>query len=160
MTSAATSGLAYRLFNAVRIRKIEIWNLSAFGTSSSNVNAIGTIAVQWISQYSPEVIISDTGTVFRPAHIMTKPPKDSLSSYWSLEGSNESESIFRVSLPQNTIFDIFVDVVFQNNALVDQTPSTVTPTTTVLTPGTIYVPALDGPATNADLLPVDYPTFV
>lgn len=155
-----TDSVAYRTLNAVRLRRIEVWALSGFGTSSSSDNATGTISVMWQSNYSPEAIISDTGTVFRPAHLMTRPPKDSLASYWSLGGINESEPLFSLQLPQQTIFDLIVDCVVQNNALNDQTPISVTPTTGgSLVDGRMYIPYLDGPSSGAGLAPTDYPSF-
>lgn len=157
LAMAVSSTELVRLANAVRVKSIEVWNLSASGSSSANVNAVGEISVQWESQYSPSMIVSDSGTVFRPAHIRTKPPKDSLASYWSLSGSNESETLFKMVLPQQCIFDVIFDFVLQNNYLNSDAPVGITPSVTSPILGTVYLCALDGVGSTGSLFAKDYP---
>jgi hypothetical protein len=45
-----------------------------------------------------------------PAHIRTSPPRSSSNQWWSLSGSQETDPLFSITVPANTIIDIVADL--------------------------------------------------
>jgi hypothetical protein len=133
-----TSGTtAYRLFQAVKVNKIEI------------VTAIAA-TFQWKSSYGPtsNTLISGTSTTAAGVY-ETSPPRNSLASFWSSEGSNESEVVMSVSLTQNDYITVWYSAVIQ-----DELANTSVTTQALNTTGQIYTTYLDGPRFAAQYVPV------
>jgi len=105
MVNAANS--AYRIFSAVKLNRVEMWQVAGSG---GNDYAANTMALYWSSNYAPASEISDTGNALNWAHIVSSPSKNSIASFWSLTGSNESEELFQVTAPTGSIIDIHVSV--------------------------------------------------
>jgi hypothetical protein len=133
-----------RLIAGIKLNRIEM-----YGNTSSTPS---TVTVEWLSNYGPSSEISDTSTsTASPAHLVSSPPPQSLASFWSMIGINESESLFNVTAGTGTILDIWCDIV-----LLDGQGNTVA--TTSSASGTyFYVSYLDGPGAAS---PIWSPTSV
>lgn len=133
-----------RLVSAIRVKRIEMW-----GAAVTSASSAASVAVTWLSNYGPNSEVSDSSTsTASPAHLITGPPAQSLASFWSIAGSNESEIVFRVAGPIGTIIDVWYDF-----TLVDGVGTTVT-TTNAGSTNNLYVTDLDGPAGSAQIVPV------
>jgi hypothetical protein len=127
---------AARLFAAVKIRKIVLY-AGAISGGDSQVN------LQWVSEYGlPKVITDISSSATYPARIEAAPPKDSIASFWSLTGTNESQVMVELSVPNGGYIDLHVSAVLQNGILGFDT-SGVTLTVATATAATIGAPALD-----------------
>jgi hypothetical protein len=123
-------------FSAVKISKIEIWSPpSAQGQSV-------TCSVDWTGTGStPNREYSDTSvSVATPAHVSTSPPPMSLASFWQQTGTTQLCSIVA---PTNSIIDVYLSLVFQDN---DVTAATSTVATATV--GFVYYLSLDPNATH------------
>ncbi len=110
-----------------------------------------TMSIEWTSSLGPTAEISDTGTPLHPPFIRSSPPKSSLASFWSLNGSNESEVLMILVVPVSTIIDVWLDFVLQDG----QTPVLNVPSNGA-TVGEVYCFPLDGFGSSAKLIPVSY----
>lgn len=138
-----------RLIAAVKLKRIEIVSITATTT-----RALSPISIEWLSNYGPSTEITDTpSSVSIPACLKTSPPKNSLSSFWSLTGVNESEIVMALRLPNNMAhtIDVWVDQVLMD----DETPVLVT-TQNAGTAYQVYLSFLDGQLASSQLQPVSY----
>jgi len=126
--SGATTTSYTRNWSAVKIRKIEIWGGSLSTTATTNQVPYTSVSLEWFSTYGPGIVKSAAGNFERPAHLVVRPPRGSLAGFWSLDGSNESEVIFKLSgsastvastpfqgLPLGSYLDIHVQAVAQDD---------------------------------------------
>jgi len=137
-----------RLLSGYLIKSIQIWS------PSSGVDTTSTVSVEWLSNYGPSKIVSDVSMSVKPAHVHTFPPKNSLSSFWSLTGSNESEKLCVLTIPEQSIVDIEYSAIFENG----ETPTLVTAADSGVT-GTLYMTFFDGVSTGI-LQPVSYSSIL
>jgi hypothetical protein len=144
---ADSMGNGWRLFSGVKLNRIEIRVPSA----GADVTLV-TTSVEWTSTYGPSSEISDTGTPLHPPFLITSPPPQSLASFWSLTGFNETDVLALLVLPGFAIVDVWVDGIFQDG----QTPVS-TGNFSASTAGQVYAIALDGRASNK-VVPVSYTT--
>jgi hypothetical protein len=135
---------AYRIFSGVKLNRIEVRVPSAASDVTST-----DISVEWTSTYGPSSEVSDSGTPLHPPLLVTSPPPQSLASFWSLTGSNETDVLMILTAPVSAIIDVWVDVILQDG----QTPVLVT-TGNFLAPGTVVAFYLDGP--SGVIQPVGY----
>jgi hypothetical protein len=134
MPSSGTA--AYRIFAAVRLTKIEIWG---DGKAASNNDQV---CLQFRSTSGPTTVYEDLSTSSAyPSHIAVKPPRDSLASFWSTNGSDESTVLCDMILSANAIVDISFDAVLIDFALGETLQVTIA--ITAGTAGYIGSPALD-----------------
>lgn len=134
LSSALSNG---RIFQAVRVNKV---------TLTTSIQA----SIQWRSLYAPSSTTLVTGTSTTAAGIyMSKPPKNSLASFWSTSGSNESEILFLLDFTTNDYIDVSFSAVFQ-----DDLGSVNVVTSNNGSGGNLYRSRLDGPASGALLVPV------
>jgi hypothetical protein len=145
------STVASRLFSGVKINRIEIRCPGAAVAAGSDTTSL-TTSLEWTSTYGPSSEQSDSGTPLHPPLLMTSPPPQSLASFWSLTGSNESDVLMLLTVPTQSIVDLWVDVVLMDG----QTPVAVTLATSS-TDGQVYALAMDGHTSNV-LVPVSYST--
>jgi hypothetical protein len=142
---AQTTVLSVRLFQAIRLRKVEIWaNPTALGSTPS------TVSIEWLGENSPSTVISDTTMGVRPAHISSKPPARSSAQWWSLNAFNEYDVLFILTLPAQCIIDVSVDLRY-----VEQEAPTLGDVPAGATAGQVYGDYLDGIATSK-LAPVGF----
>ncbi len=97
---ASSSTVFYRLIQALRIEKIEMWS---WATGVTPVE----VSLTWKGEYGPSVVMSDmsAGTA-NPAHISGRPPKSSSASFWRASGTDESFELFELDCPNGTIVDL------------------------------------------------------
>jgi len=138
----------YRLLSGFKLNRIEIWS------PGSSAFAPSTCSVEWTSTYGPTTIVSDTSMTTTPAHLLAQPPLMSLSSFWSITGSNESDSIALITAPASSIIDITYECRLQNGETPQNDVSTNNGTT-----GAIYMTPLFG-LTTTSTVPVSYPSLV
>jgi hypothetical protein len=147
----SSTTFASRLFSGIKLNRVEIRCPGAASAAGSDT-ALLTTSVEWTSSYGPSSEQSDSGTPLHPPLLMTSPPPQSLASFWSLTGSNESDVLMLMTVPALSIVDVWLDVVMMDG----QTPVTVILTSTTVD-GLVYALALDGHASNV-LVPVSYTT--
>ncbi len=141
-TSATTT---VRLVEGIRLREVEMWsNPTALGSPPSSLQ------IEWTGENAPSVVISDTSMGVRPAHVRSRPPARSSAQWWSMSGSQETDNLFQISVPQNSVIDLTVDLRF-----VEQESPTAGETPTGAALGHIYCDALDG-VISGQLTPVGY----
>jgi len=141
---AATAATAFRIIEGIRLKSVEIWtNPVALGQAPS------TCSVEWVGTNGPSTVISDTGMGVLPAHVFARPPPRSSDQWWSMSGNNETDPLFTLVLPINSVIDVVCDLRLVE--LEAATPVTVAPTGA--TAGTVYGNFLDG-LTSGKLTPV------
>jgi hypothetical protein len=161
----ATSAIAaYRLFSGVRVRKVQAW-----GPMPASLVPT-TVALEWanatnvaMSIGGPNRIVSDTSMgATRAAFVSGRPPAGSLASFW-LSGvtpsSGVSPTVFTLNLPSNTIVDLTLDFVLQNDLDgASQQPQAVSAAVAGASTGEIYLRKLDSNGAGL-LVPVSYVTI-
>jgi len=133
----------------IKLNRVEMFAVG--GNTGALPFTPATTAVEWTSTYGPATEISDTGNAFSPAHLISVPPPQSLASFWSLTNSNVGDTLMLLTLPINTIVDIWVEMVLYDG----ENTSTVT-TSANGTAGQLYAGYLDGPGAATVLQPVSY----
>jgi hypothetical protein len=109
--------------------------------------------VTWASENSPSESISESNGGTQQMSCYFKPPKESLASFWSTSGQNESD----VVLYLQTTVGVTFDITFEMNLIsLYQVPSSVA-TASSGVQGTQYACYFDGPNTGASLQPVGLP---
>lgn len=136
---------AVRIFEAVRLRMVEIWaNPTALGSAPT------TCSLEWLGMFGPSTVVSDTTMGVSPAHVRTSPPRASSDQWWSMSGFNESDSLFTMVLPADCVIEVILDV-----RLVEQESPTLGDPVTGATPGQLYGDYLDG-SSSGKLAPVGF----
>jgi len=143
----------HRVFSGAKLNKIEMRNPGAAAVAGSDTE-LTTGSVEWTSTYGPSSEISDSGTPLHPLFISTTPPRQTLSSFWSLTGFNESDVLMILNVPAMAIVDLWVEFVMQDG----QTPVEFTPTASP-SGGVVYAIYLDGVVSGV-LKPVSYTTIL
>jgi hypothetical protein len=101
-----------RILQAIKLNRIEI-----FGAGASGVASTGFCAIQWLSTLGPAIELIDTSnSTAYPPHLITSPPPNTLASFWSIAGSNESEVLFKIYCVTNSVVDISFEAVFADGA--------------------------------------------
>jgi hypothetical protein len=76
----------------------------------TSTGGFGTVAeelqLNWRGERSPDVRLSDRGTLSHPACIKSRPPKDSLAQFWVTNQSNIDTVLFSISCPATTVLDL------------------------------------------------------
>jgi hypothetical protein len=139
-----------RIISGYKLNRITARSEPQGGLAASNV----TTSVEWTSTYGPSKIVSGTSMGIHPAKICTKPPKQSLASFWSLTGSSETDVIAILNFPAGSVIDIDYTIILSNG----ETPVSVA-STAAGTVGTLYMLYLDG-STSGQIAPVSYKTII
>ncbi len=115
--AAATATTAYPFCASVKLRKIEAW------APPSTVGTNTTVALQWDSGTvnedfaGPSQIIGDTSVdPSRPAHIITRPPKNTSSAFWKSTYSANTNPICIISAVAGSVIDFHISYTL-NDAL-------------------------------------------
>lgn len=79
-------------------------------------NTLESVGVQWFSEYGPNKLVSDNSSSNAyPAHVDTRPPKDSTCGFWSLDTQDETAILFSLeSSVGGALCDITCLCCFQN----------------------------------------------
>jgi hypothetical protein len=127
--SALPANGIYRLIDAFRIKRVELFAIGAIGTSQ-------TVALDWASSNTGRSTrVSDTSLGMAPAHVSTVPPANTASAFW--QNTNGSVALFTLAVPSGAVVDLTLDIV-----LVDTAGAFITSTNTV-TDGSFYIKPLD-----------------
>jgi hypothetical protein len=137
--SSSTYGVF--LFNAVKLERVCMW-------ASNDTTAFSSLSLEWLNPAGPQNLQTDTGTLTKPAHVSSSPPRNSPLGFWSTT-NNSSESLFRITVPLGAIIDVHLTFVME-----DGTGLSIFSGPTSISPG-LYANALDNSNANPDLLPVD-----
>jgi len=92
------------IFGSVRIKNLEMW------TTTATLGSAVTCSVEWAGSAtnSGDIEISDTSvSTASPAHINSRPPKNSLASFWSTATTGQ---LFVLTAPAGTIIDVVVEM--------------------------------------------------
>lgn len=101
-TSATTT---IRVIEGIRLRSLELWvNPVALGSTPS------TAQIEWAGENSPSTVVSDTSMGVLPVHIRTTPPPSSSNRWWSMSGSQETDVLFTIAVPANSVLDVIVEI--------------------------------------------------
>jgi hypothetical protein len=139
-TSATTT---VRLFQAVRLKRVRMWsNPTALGQPSD------ACQLEWLGENSPSTVISDSSMGVRPAHVNSLPPPSASNRWWSISGQLESDVLFALTFPANTIVDVTVSA-----RLVEQESPTAGDIPAGASLGQLYGDYLDG-ITSSILSPI------
>jgi len=149
---AKTSSTATRLLSGIRLKSISLWAVQT-GQSASEQLVACTTSVEWTSTNGPSTIVSDSSMSVLPAYVQTSPPRNSLASFWSLTGNNETDVLAILSLVDRSVIDITFESVIQNG----ETPTALSPTT-AMTAGSVYMSYLDGVAGAGKIPATSYNT--
>jgi hypothetical protein len=123
------------IFSAFRIVLVEAWAQAGAAPATVSLNWNGAP----IFVTNAEVSDTSVSSAF-PVHIKAVPPKGSNAAFWQTASSN---SLFVLTVPNDTVIDVLVDLVMSDQQDVD----TVTGVSTASL-GAQYFLALDGAASN------------
>jgi len=133
IATTTTTGSAW--VGSLRVREVEIWS-----PPSAQGQAV-TCSLEWVAGLGSAGTqeVSDTSmSVARPAHIRTRPPRNSLASFWNNGGNNPQ--MFVLVAPTGSIVDVTVDLVMFDDEITAPTVVTLTAATV----GNVYYMPLDG----------------
>ncbi len=137
-TAAATTA---RLIQAIKLVKVEIWgNVPALGSTPSDVQCEWT-AQSGVASFGPSFRVADTSQGITPAHIVARPPKGSLASFW-LQSGQTNGAVLNLAFPTGSVIDLHVQM-----CLVDQESPTAGQTTAGATVGRVYGGTMSSGAT-------------
>ncbi len=125
----AVQTIGYFLFSGIKLDRVCIWG-------NNDTNSFSTVSLEWQSRNGPSNLLTDTGTLSRPAHVSTAPPRNSLAGFWSQfrDGvTTNQEVLFYLSCPQGSIVDVHVTCVIANG----NAGTEVDHVTTVTVPGSV-----------------------
>jgi len=121
----------------VKVNSVEIWTPVAAQGSSA------TCSVEWLGLANTSIEVSDTSvSTAVPAHVFTRPPPNSPSSFWML---NNAGNVFNITAPAGSIIDVSLSFIIYDNEANIALPSIVVGTAVVTT---VYFLSLDPPATH------------
>jgi len=143
----ATNSATTNIYRSVRIKSVEVWSPIA------SIGSFATCSVNWFtnSTYTNSIEVSDTSvSVTTPAHVISRPPKNSLASFWLNLATDEN--VFVLTCPTGSIIDVSLQLVVSDDEAAATTNSVATAVI-----GTLYYLALDGPSSNL-LVPVSLVT--
>lgn len=105
----ASSTEALSIIDSMRIKKIKIW-----AVNDTSPTAMTSISLLWQGQQSPTKETTANGNAQYPARINSKPPSMSTASFWSNEGSTDTEILFMLTGPAGTIVDLTYEYVLHD----------------------------------------------
>lgn len=127
-------------FGSVKVNRIAMWAPPAAQGSSA------TASVNWIgaANSSNREVSDTTVSTAIPAHVNSRPPINSLASFWS-NGSNAAATLFTLVAPPGTIIDVSMSLILQDDDAIDSIVDTAVATATFT--NTYYL-SLDPNATH------------
>jgi hypothetical protein len=138
--SSATAG--FDVFEAVRIRRVEVWSLPILGAAATCSVEFNGASTGFIGD---QRLHSDTSMGIQPAHVSAVPERQSLASNYQ---ESSATAAFFLVCPTGSVVDVecnfisgFVENIAAQNALVTATT------------GAILLRGLDGLATATTKLP-------
>jgi hypothetical protein len=104
---------AYGLLKASRILSIKCWVLDS--SASAPLGGADQVLVTWTSSLGLDITKRSTQMSIAPGYLQTSPPKDSLAGFWTLAGSDLTQTLVSITSPDGSIIDITFEVIFANN---------------------------------------------
>jgi hypothetical protein len=94
--------------SSVKINSITMW------TPPPSQGSSATCSVDWVGfQNSPDREVSDTSvSVAVPAMVASKPPRNSLASFWQLAGGT---TLCTLTAPVGSVIDVDLSLIFNDN---------------------------------------------
>lgn len=140
--TAASATVGYRIFSAVKIRKLEVWGpaVGAFTTGQSDINFIWGAGQSGQDLGNPPQLINDvTLDQADVPHLCLVPPKNSVASMWQSSGSN-TDQMFYIEAPAGSILDLHLSgIVYDGSGSGSGfTPAAVVSTIAGATAGYVY----------------------
>jgi len=133
---ATTTTNQYRIINAIKVSKIEVWGPPpALGSGPTSIQ------LEWRGNNAPSVYISDTPMGVDWGYISSKPPRGSNCEWWTQSNSTLTEGMFNLSGPIGMIVDVSVQVRLQDQANADAAENGTAAASTV---GRMYYNYLSG----------------
>jgi hypothetical protein len=152
---AASSTVGFRVFSAVKIRKIEIWGPAYTGASPVTLNFTWYSEASGQDTGSPSVNVTDTSVAFNDCpHLCVVPPRNSNAAMW-LSSQNNSDPLFYMVAPANSVVDIHLTGTIAEGApggAVGQ--AAIVRSLSGATPGTLYSSYMNPSAGATGLTPV------
>lgn len=96
MLVATSTTAGYQLFDAFKIKAVELWSNAMVGTPS-------TVEVQFVENTGDVRVVTDTSLGVKPAYVHARPSKLSLASFWNITGGN---NLFVFTAPAGSIIDL------------------------------------------------------
>jgi len=139
-TTTGLGGTMARMIQSIRINSVEIWVPPQAATAFLNMT--------WLSQLGRSKTVTETaiGTAL-PGHLYSRPPKDSLASFYSISGVNETEPLLGMDIPKGAIIDVNVSYAIQNY-ISQLTAPVLSSSVATVTAGVVYGFSFDGTSTN------------
>jgi len=153
----ASSTSSWRMCTAVRLIGIRAYlNASAtLWNGSLALTSIPQVSVTWASENSPSESTSESNGGTQQMTCYFKPPRESLASFWSTSGQNESDVVCYMQTTVGVTFDVTYEMIMTT---LTQVPSSVATAASGVA-GTQYQCYFDGPNTGASLQPVGLPSL-
>lgn len=146
--SAANAG--YRIFVALKIKKIELWAPAVNSVTTSSQLSFLWGAPQSADDFCmPSQVITDMSLgASDPAHLCLKPPANGLFSKW-FGSISSTDQVFYLEAPADTVMDIHLTAILFDGSGggTGFTPTAITSTVAGATAGYIYSRSL--PANSA-----------
>jgi hypothetical protein len=139
---AATSVLGYRIVDAVKIHKVELW-----APMPSSLVPV-TVSIEWtgiqtgvtsVSGQSSQIFSDTSMGADRCAHVMSRPPAGSQAAFW--QSGDSQLNVFKLNVPVNTIIDIEATFVLNDDETVQAMQN---PVLVSATAATLYQGGIDG----------------
>lgn len=133
-----TNTTATALFASVKLESIEMF------APSASIGGTSTVSVTWQSATfgsGTKECSDSSNSQSYPAHLFTRPPKNTLCSFWNQDSST---ALCAIVAPAGTLIDVNVTGILWDNS--SATPPTRTISVGIATQ--IYYLALDGPSSN------------
>jgi len=131
VASAATT--VYDVFQAVRIRAIDVWAVPVIGNATTvEIQFIGNVA----GQFGKPQVFTDTSMGVQPAHVRAVPARQSSLALWQ---QSSSDVAFNIICPAGSVIDLELSFIGRFGVpLAAQNASAATTT------GAFYVRGFDG----------------
>jgi len=123
---------------SVKIDEIEIW------TPPASQGAAATCSVNWVSNFvstNNQEVSDTTVSVGKPAHVCTRPPPMSISSFW--QSASSTSTLCQITAPSGSIIDVVISSIISDD---DTGPNPIAIGAGVL--GNVYYLSLDPNATH------------
>jgi len=141
---ATAANVAYRLFDSVRLRKIEIWaSAAAAGTTLISIEDLPTVGAGQMSGKSQMIQDTVVGSA-KAAHVVYRPTKGTFQDLW-FSTTGGTQALVNVIVPASSVLDLTIEYTMADG---NQAPSGTASVVAGAVTGQVYCRAF-GVATSA-----------